>query len=156
MIAICRTCPSMTHHRFLLVGRFFTARVLAQMKTTAVSATPVRTLFPPVLFEGLSEHTSGATKRPMDSAESYRKRSAELRAMACFAETRAVAAEWRSLADWYARLAEQAEQNSKLDLSIEVGPPLRLGDDQRNARLNQDEEPHDAAAPSQVGKAPRE
>ena len=49
--------------------------------------------------------------------------------MACFAENRAVATEWLKLADWYVRLAEQADQNSKLDLSLEVGPRVRLSDD---------------------------
>ena len=68
----------------------------------------------------------------MISADLYRKRAAEFRAMACFAENRAVATEWLKLADWYVRLAEQADQNSKLDLSLEVGPALRLGDDEKD------------------------
>jgi len=68
----------------------------------------------------------------MISAEFYRKRAAEFRAMACFADNRAIAAEWLKLADWYVRLAEQADQNSKLDLSLEVGPPLRLDDEKKD------------------------
>jgi ATP phosphoribosyltransferase len=68
----------------------------------------------------------------MISAEFYRKRAAEFRAMACFAENRAVATEWLKLAEWYVRLAQQADQNSKLDLSVEVGPALRLSDDEKD------------------------
>jgi hypothetical protein len=47
--------------------------------------------------------------------------------MARFAEDRTLAAEYYSLADLYIRLAEQAEQNSKLDIAVEVGPPFRPG-----------------------------
>ena len=48
----------------------------------------------------------------MTPAESYRKRAAELRALAVSAPSESLAAEWTTLAQSYTRLAEQAEQNA--------------------------------------------
>jgi hypothetical protein len=46
----------------------------------------------------------------MTPAEQYRARAAEIKAKARFAEDRASAAEWNTLADCYLRLAEEAER----------------------------------------------
>jgi len=64
----------------------------------------------------------------MSSAESYRRRASEFLALARLAEERTAAAEYQRLADWYLRLAEQADRNGEFDLAIEVGsPPSRTG-----------------------------
>ena len=62
----------------------------------------------------------------MSSADTYRKVAAELRARALKAPNDAAAAELDSLAQCYRRLADQADQNTTLDVSGEFGPKMRL------------------------------
>jgi hypothetical protein len=65
----------------------------------------------------------------MDAAAHYRALAAHFRAKARADGDLSQAVEWEHLAQSYLRLAEQAERNAELDLSIEIGPPLRLGDE---------------------------
>ena len=57
----------------------------------------------------------------MSTADTYRRIAAELRANALKAPSDAAAAELDSLAQCYRRLAEQADQNTRLDVSVEFG-----------------------------------
>lgn len=56
----------------------------------------------------------------MTTGDDYRIKAAELRARARLETDPVVGAEWESLARAYLRLAEQAERNSRLDLSYET------------------------------------
>ena len=58
----------------------------------------------------------------MSSSDSYRKIAAELRAKALRAPSDKAAADLDNLARCYIRLAEQADQNSLLDVCAEFGP----------------------------------
>jgi hypothetical protein len=60
----------------------------------------------------------------MTSADSYRKIASELRAKALKARSDREAADLDNLARCYLRLAEQADQNSLLDVGCEFGPKL--------------------------------
>ncbi len=62
----------------------------------------------------------------MTTANSYRKIAAELKAKAAKERSPDVASELDNLARCYVRLAEQADQNSFLDIWFEVGPKTRL------------------------------
>ncbi len=64
----------------------------------------------------------------MSTADSYRERAAELLVKAAEALTEHEALQWENLAKCYARLAEQAEQNSFQDLWFEFGPKTRVGE----------------------------
>ena len=65
----------------------------------------------------------------MRSADQYRKLAAELKAKAMSERNQGVAAELDGLARSYLRLAAQAEQNSSIDLWIEIGPRPALDAD---------------------------
>jgi hypothetical protein len=65
----------------------------------------------------------------MRTADQYRKLAAELKAKANSEVNQSVAVELDGLARSYLRLAAQAEQNSTVDLWLEVGPKLALDDD---------------------------
>ena len=58
----------------------------------------------------------------MTPADSYRARASELRARAIKEANPTLAAQWDHLARCYIRLAEQADQNSLLDLWLEFSP----------------------------------
>ena len=62
----------------------------------------------------------------MTTADSYRKLAAELKAKAAKEANRAQASEWEHLARCYLRLAQQADQNDRFDLAVEVGPSPTL------------------------------
>ncbi|HET9616894.1 MAG TPA: hypothetical protein VFP74_06955 [Pseudolabrys sp.] len=62
----------------------------------------------------------------MNTADSYRKLAAELKAKAFNEPNAALASEYEHLARAYLRLAEQADRNERLDLHLEVGPEPRL------------------------------
>ncbi len=64
----------------------------------------------------------------MTSANHYRRIAAELRSKAAQAPTQQVSLQWENLAKCYARLAEQAEQNSFQDLWFEYGSRSREGE----------------------------
>jgi hypothetical protein len=64
--------------------------------------------------------------------DEYRVKAAELHARAACDNDPALKTELESLARSYLRLAEQAEQNSRLDLTYET--PLRKGNDPANKR----------------------
>ena len=66
----------------------------------------------------------------MNAADNYRALAATFRAKARAAGDPRQAAEWDQLAHSYLVLAEQAERNAGLDLSVEIGPPLRLSGEQ--------------------------
>lgn len=66
----------------------------------------------------------------MSAADDYRALAALFRAKAHVADDPGQAAEWVHLAQSYLRLAEQAERNAALDLSVEIGPPVRLGSEE--------------------------
>jgi hypothetical protein len=57
----------------------------------------------------------------MTTADSYRTMAAELKARAANEASSRMAPEWEHLARCYIRLAEQAEQNGKLDIAVEFG-----------------------------------
>lgn len=59
----------------------------------------------------------------MTPSAQYRALAANLRARARSADSEEIAAEWEHLADCYVRLAEQADQNGRLDVTYE--PILR-------------------------------
>lgn len=59
----------------------------------------------------------------MTPADHYRKRAAQLRAMARAADSPHLIDEWQHLADCYILLAQQAEKNAHLDTVYEPGPP---------------------------------
>ena len=63
----------------------------------------------------------------MTPADQYRKRAAQLRAMAREADSPTLAQEWRHLADCYLLLAHQAEKNLQADAVYEPKQP-RLND----------------------------
>ena len=63
----------------------------------------------------------------MSPAQQYRKLAAELQAKARHENDRAVKAEWNHLAHCYLRLAEQAEKNSRNNVTYE--PILRPASD---------------------------
>jgi hypothetical protein len=65
----------------------------------------------------------------MTPAQYYRTVAAELRAMAACAESGPLAVQWEQLASCYLRLAEQADKNGQLDLSLEFGDAPRVDDD---------------------------
>ena len=65
----------------------------------------------------------------MTPADSYRMMAAELRAKALKAPTDMAAVDLDHLARCYLRLAEQADQNTLLDVSAEFGPKSRLDDE---------------------------
>jgi len=65
----------------------------------------------------------------MTPAEQYRALAAKLKAKAGGEANRALASEWMQLAQGYLRLAEQADQNRRADIWIEVGPKLSLADE---------------------------
>ena len=65
----------------------------------------------------------------MTPADTYRMMAAELRAKALKAPTDRAAADLDHLARCYLRLAEQADQNTLLDVSAEFGPKSRLDDE---------------------------
>jgi hypothetical protein len=60
----------------------------------------------------------------MRTADSYRKTAAELKVKAGKERSPKLASELENLARCYLRLAEQADTNSELDLSVEFGPKL--------------------------------
>jgi hypothetical protein len=60
-------------------------------------------------------------------AEQYRVLASQLRARSRLAETPRLMSEWEHLARCYLRLAQQAEENEKLDLVYET-PPQRPSD----------------------------
>ncbi len=66
----------------------------------------------------------------MSPAEQYRKIAAQLRADALKTPNGKAAAELDHLARAYVRLAEQAEQNSRVDVWAEFGPKVRLDGDE--------------------------
>jgi hypothetical protein len=61
----------------------------------------------------------------MTTAATYRTLAAELRAQALNAPSQRAAVELDHLARCYIRLAQQADQNSRLDISAEFGPKDR-------------------------------
>lgn len=63
----------------------------------------------------------------MSPAQQYRKLAAELQAKARQENDGSVKAEWNHLAQCYLRLAEQAEKNSRFDVTYE--PILRPASD---------------------------
>jgi hypothetical protein len=65
----------------------------------------------------------------MNSSDSYRVRAADLRAKAAKEPNKKLAAEYHNLARCYTRLAEQADSNRQADIWLEVGPKLRLNED---------------------------
>jgi hypothetical protein len=67
----------------------------------------------------------------MAGGKAYCIKARELRAMAAREKDPAVRAELRHLALAYLRLAEQADRNSRLDLTYETPPPK---DRERRAR----------------------
>ena len=66
----------------------------------------------------------------MNSSNSYRLRAADLRAKAELEPNKQLAGEYHNLARCYARLAEQADSNRRADIWLEVGPKLRLNEDE--------------------------
>jgi hypothetical protein len=62
----------------------------------------------------------------MSTADTYRKLAAGLRARALKAPNDAAATELDNLAQCYRRLADQADQNTLLDVNAEFGPKARL------------------------------
>lgn len=67
----------------------------------------------------------------MTTADSYRQTAAELKVKAGEERSPKLASELENLARCYLRLAEQADTNSELDLSVEFGP--KLGSDGEGA-----------------------
>ena len=65
----------------------------------------------------------------MTSADQYRMLAAKLKAKAANELNETLASEWVQLAQAYLRLAEQADQNRRADIWIEVGPKLSLADE---------------------------
>ena len=65
----------------------------------------------------------------MTSADQYRSLAAKLKTKAANETSETLASEWVHLAQAYLRLAEQAEQNRRADIWIEVGPKLSLADE---------------------------
>jgi hypothetical protein len=63
----------------------------------------------------------------MTTPNSYRKTALQLRARALKAHDDASAAHLDSIAQCYFRLAEQAEQNSRVDVWAEFGPTPKVG-----------------------------
>jgi hypothetical protein len=61
----------------------------------------------------------------MTTADTYRRLAAELKAKALNVPSDKAAAELDHLARCYIRLAKQADQNSRLDISAEFGPKDR-------------------------------
>jgi hypothetical protein len=59
----------------------------------------------------------------MTAGDEYRIKAAEFRARAHAETNRAMRAEFENLARAYLRLAEQAERNTKLDVTYEPPPP---------------------------------
>lgn len=57
----------------------------------------------------------------MTQADSYRMLAAELKAKAAKEANTSLASEWQHLARCYLRLAQQADQNGRFDLAVEVG-----------------------------------
>jgi hypothetical protein len=64
----------------------------------------------------------------MNAASRYRKIAAELRAKALKAPTDSAAAQYDALAQAYARLADQADENERADVWAEFGRKPRLGE----------------------------
>ena len=58
----------------------------------------------------------------MTSAQDYRKLATQLRVHARHSDNPRLRTEWEHLAKCYVRLADQADQNSRLDASYE--PPM--------------------------------
>jgi hypothetical protein len=65
----------------------------------------------------------------MTSADQYRTLAAKLKTKAANELSETLASEWVQLAQAYLRLAEQADQNRRADIWIEVGPKLSLADE---------------------------
>ena len=66
----------------------------------------------------------------MKPSDTYRVRAADLKAQAAKEPNEKLAAEYQNLARCYLRLAEQADNNSQADIWLEVGPKLRLNEDE--------------------------
>jgi hypothetical protein len=64
----------------------------------------------------------------MTPATHYRTLAAQLRSRARTEENRQLRAEWEHLAQCYVRLAEQADRNSRTDVSYEPMLHPRFGD----------------------------
>jgi hypothetical protein len=64
----------------------------------------------------------------MTAPERYRKLAAEFRARARYETNTRLQAEWTSLAEAYLRLAQQAEHNSRSDVSYEPAWTSKFGD----------------------------
>ena len=64
----------------------------------------------------------------MTAPERYRKLAAEFRAKARNETSARLQAEWTTLSEGYLRLAEQAERNSRSDVSYEPVWTPKLGD----------------------------
>ncbi len=65
----------------------------------------------------------------MTPADQYRTLASKLKAKAANERDHILASEWMQLARSYLRLAEQADQNTRADVWIEVGPKLSLDDE---------------------------
>ena len=68
------------------------------------------------------------------SADRYRTLAAQLKAKAANKPNENLASEWMQLSQAYLRLAEQADQNRRADIWIEVGPKLSLTDEEALAK----------------------
>jgi hypothetical protein len=64
----------------------------------------------------------------MNPADAYRVKAAELNALSKDESYAALSAEFANLARAYLSLAEQAEQNSDLDIAYEAPPAKEAGD----------------------------